>query len=145
MAQSLHLFSYLLWCFRYANMDYLFFASLVGITLWMIIISYNIACQWGSQLSIQMNAPSLPSTLHLLASTLLWKLVPKFHLPSHTNECQAPFLFNFALGVGQTDGKGVEQNWPVLNGVACKAPEGLKAWLELWLVVMAFWYSGYPS
>jgi len=33
MAQSLHLFSYLLWCFRYANMDYLFFASLVGITL----------------------------------------------------------------------------------------------------------------
>jgi len=117
-AQSFYLFSYLLWCFRYANMDYLFFASLVGITLRMIIISYDIACQWGSRLTTRMNAPSLPPMLRLPASTSLRKLVPKFHLPSHTDECQAPFSFNFALGVGRTDGEGVEWNWSVLNGIA---------------------------
>lgn len=94
------------------------FAGLLGITLQLILISYDIACQWGAQLITWMNSPSLPSELRLPASIELQKLVLKFHLPSHTNECQAPFSFNFTPGVGWTDGEGVERNWSILNGIA---------------------------
>ncbi|KAJ7173842.1 hypothetical protein C8R46DRAFT_1161559 [Mycena filopes] len=31
---------------RYSNMDYLFFSSVMGITLLSIVASYDIACQW---------------------------------------------------------------------------------------------------
>jgi hypothetical protein len=49
--------------------------------------------------------------------------VPKFHLPPHVPACQAPFSFNFATGVGRTDGEGVERNWSWLNGAAASTSQ----------------------
>jgi hypothetical protein len=99
-------------------MDYLFFASILGTVLQFIILSYDIACQWGINVFARMNAPTMPESLRLPTSTILRKFVPKFHLPPHKVKCHAPFSFNFAPGVGRTDGEGVERNWSVLNGVA---------------------------
>jgi hypothetical protein len=104
--------------FRYANMDYIFLASTMGMMHRLIFASYDIACQWGTHLLSRMNASTMPEWLRLAPSTTLELFVPKFHLPGHITKCQAPFSFNFAPGVGRTDGEGVERNWSMLNGIA---------------------------
>jgi hypothetical protein len=102
---------------RYANINYLFFSSIVGTWLLLLIISYDIACQWGTYVLDQMNF-NLPEFLCLASFTILWLFVSKFHLLDHKTKCYNPYSFNFAPGVGHTNGEGVEQNWSVLNGVA---------------------------
>jgi len=99
-------------------MDYIFLASMTGVMPQLIFASYDIACQWATNLFTRMNAPTMPEQLRLAPSTSVKFFVPKFHLPSHIIKCQAPFSFNFAPGVGRTDGEGVERNWSVLNGIA---------------------------
>ena len=91
-------------------MDYLFFASVAGTFIQLLILSYDIACQWGLNIFAQMNAPGMPESLRLPTSTSLRTFVPKFHLPAHKVKCHALFSFNFAPGVGRTDGEGVERN-----------------------------------
>ena len=91
---------------------------MMGVMLQLIFASYDIACQWATNLFARMNAPTMPEWLRLPPSTLVKVFVPKFHLPGHIVKCQAPFSFNFAPGVGRTDGEGVEWNWSVLNGIA---------------------------
>lgn len=102
---------------RYVNMDYIFFSSIAGTRLSKIIISYDIACQWGRNLRHRLDS-SIPRHLHPPPETDFEVFVPKFHLPAHKPECHAPYSFNYAPGVGRTDGEGVERNWSVLNKVA---------------------------
>lgn len=83
-----------------------------------IIISYDIACQWSVNFLKRMSAPTMPLALRIPAQTVIKYFVPKFHLPAHEPKCHAPFSFNFARGVGRTDGEGIERNWSVLNGIA---------------------------
>lgn len=99
-------------------MDYIFLASIVGTLLQLVTISYDIACQWGINFFARMNAPTMPEALRIPASTVVTYYVPKFHLQAHNSKCHAPFSFNFGLGVGRTDGEGVERNWSLLNGIA---------------------------
>ena len=99
-------------------MDYLFLSSIVGTVHSRIIVSYDIACQWGVNFFHRVEAPTIPSKLCLPSSAQIQHLVPKFHLEAHTSKCHAPFSFNYTLGVGRTDGEGVERNWSVLNGIA---------------------------
>ncbi|KAI0739253.1 hypothetical protein C8Q80DRAFT_1113039, partial [Daedaleopsis nitida] len=37
-------------CVTYANMDYIFFCTLIGVLL--LMISYNIACQWSKKIQV---------------------------------------------------------------------------------------------
>lgn len=98
-------------------MDYLFLSSVIGLSLVAIVVSYDIACQWFKNFWTRMSV--LPPQFHLrIPKAMLRFLVPKFHLPDHVEVCQAPFSYNFALGVGRTEGEGVERNWSWLNGAA---------------------------
>jgi hypothetical protein len=101
---------------RYANMDYLWFSSVMGIALLSIITSYDIACQWFRHFWERMKV--LPDEMHLPESVKVQFKVPKFHLPPHIKKCHAPFSFNFTKWVGRTDGEGVERNWSWLNMIA---------------------------
>lgn len=92
--------------------------SCIGTLVHSIIISYDIACQWSVNFFKRMTAPTMPSTLRIPAQTVVKHFVPKFHLAAHEPKCHAPFSFNFAPGVGRTDGEGIEHNWSVLNGIA---------------------------
>jgi hypothetical protein len=103
---------------RYLNMDYLLLFSVVGTTIKSITISYDIACQWGKNFVARTNNLTLLDLLCLSSSILLQFIVPKFHLSAHILKCHSPFSFNYASGVGQTDGEGVERNWSILNGIA---------------------------
>ena len=103
---------------RYSNMDYLLLSSIASTTIKSITISYDIACQWGKNFTVRSNSPTLPDSLRLPSSISLMFIVPKFHLPAHIPKCHGPFSFNYAPGVGRTDGEGVERNWSTLNGIA---------------------------
>ncbi|KAJ7180060.1 hypothetical protein C8R43DRAFT_871124 [Mycena crocata] len=101
---------------RYCNMDYLFFSSLIGMTLLSIIASYDIACQWFRNFGDRMK--KMPEHMRLPASVKIQFKVPKFHLPPHVKKCHGPFSFNYTKWVGRTDGEGVERNWSWLNMIA---------------------------
>ncbi|KAJ7829807.1 hypothetical protein B0H14DRAFT_2593769 [Mycena olivaceomarginata] len=101
---------------RYANMDYIWFSSLMGTILLTIIASYDIACQWGihfwSQVQQMLEHLKLPDWVQVIFK------VPKFHLPPHIKRCHSPFSFNYTKGVGRTDSEGVERNWSWFNSAA---------------------------
>ncbi|KAJ7170315.1 hypothetical protein C8R43DRAFT_1120743 [Mycena crocata] len=101
---------------RYSNMDYLFFSSLIGMTLKTVVSSYDIACQWGRNFATR--AKAMPKRMQLPEGVKVLFKVPKFHLPPHVKKCHGPYSFNYTKGVGRTDGEGVERNWSWLNWAA---------------------------
>ncbi|KAJ6591797.1 hypothetical protein DFH09DRAFT_1306514 [Mycena vulgaris] len=101
---------------RYSNMDYLWFSSIMGITLLSIVASYDIACQWGINFWERMK--KMPTHLQLPAGVKVQFKVPKFHLPPHIKKCHSPYSFNFTKWVRRMDGEGVERNWSWLNMAA---------------------------
>ncbi|KAJ7135065.1 hypothetical protein C8R43DRAFT_894658, partial [Mycena crocata] len=101
---------------RYLNMDYLFFSSVLGLTLLSIVASYDIACQWFHNFKTRME--TLLAKMQLLLGMKMQFKVLKFHLPPHVKKCHGPFSFNYTKWVGQTDGEGVERNWSWLNMIA---------------------------
>ncbi|KAN0088024.1 hypothetical protein V8E55_006645 [Tylopilus felleus] len=71
---------------HYSNMDYLFFSAMRHISLPMLNVSYDIACQWSKHIWTQMT--TLPPYLQLdLDSKRVTFFVPKFHLPAHIQAC----------------------------------------------------------
>jgi hypothetical protein len=105
-------------------MDYLFVMTLLLATVNMVYASYDIACQWGKNFWTRMAA--FPEAVRVRSTLIIRFLVPKFHLPVHVPKCFARFSFNFAFGVGRTDGEGVERNWSWLNAIAkCVSIMGL--------------------
>ncbi|KAF8215194.1 hypothetical protein K438DRAFT_1561909 [Mycena galopus ATCC 62051] len=101
---------------RYPNMDYLFWSSLIGIILLTVVASYDIACQWSR--NFWTRASAAPWIMKLPEHLKIIFKVPKFHLPPHIKKCHAPYSFNYAKGIGRTDGEGVERNWSWLNWAA---------------------------
>ncbi|KAJ6459377.1 hypothetical protein C8R47DRAFT_1081340 [Mycena vitilis] len=89
---------------------------LIGTLLLTIIASYDIACQWGTNL--WRRAKNMPAEMLLPDNIEILFKVPKFHLPPHVKRCHAPYSFNFTKWVGRTDGEGVERNWAWLNSAA---------------------------
>jgi Kyakuja-Dileera-Zisupton transposase len=91
---------------------------IIDILVPQIIVSYDIACQWGIHFHHRVKEGPMPGHLHPPPSLQMTTLVPKFHLEAHTTKCHARYSFNYAIGVGRTDGEGVERNWSLLNGIA---------------------------
>ena len=50
-------------------------------------------------------------------------LVPKFHLPAHIEKCHQDYSFNYAPGIGRTDGEAPEHGWSNLNDLAYSTRE----------------------
>jgi hypothetical protein len=98
-------------------MDWIFLSSITTAFVALLLISYDIACQWGTNFYRRLARipPYLqpPSTI----SKIIFR-VPKFHLPSHVISCHAPFSLNYTPGTGRTDGEGVERLWAILNKIA---------------------------
>ncbi|KAJ7657038.1 hypothetical protein B0H17DRAFT_955804 [Mycena rosella] len=102
---------------RYANMDYIVMSALMGFSLMLLTISYDIACQWKQNLRERM--PKLPATKRLQLNDLkLQCALPVWHAASHNVECQNENSLSFKRGVGKSDGEGVERTWAALNPAA---------------------------
>lgn len=107
---------------RYANMDYLFFSSLLGTALLTFVVSYDICCQWSIHLWERMML--FPSEFHLDHEQLKFIfVVPKFHLAAHVARCQTAYSLNYTPGVGRTDGEAPERGWADINHVASSTKE----------------------
>ncbi|KAG1877638.1 hypothetical protein DFJ58DRAFT_712347 [Suillus subalutaceus] len=86
---------------RYLNMDYLVFSALVGFTVTMLNISYDIACQWSKKLWSRME--HMLARLHIPHDDILVRyFIPKFHIAAHIAACQ-------------TDGEAPQQCWANAN------------------------------
>ncbi|KAJ6451151.1 hypothetical protein C8R45DRAFT_848553 [Mycena sanguinolenta] len=102
---------------RYCNMDFILFSAILNFVIFYLILSYDIACQYGKNFWRRM--PGLPAELHItLPESRVWFKVPNFHLPPHKPPCHSPFSFHWMWGAGRTHGETVEQNWEFTNGAA---------------------------
>ncbi|KAG1785033.1 uncharacterized protein HD556DRAFT_1435285 [Suillus plorans] len=107
---------------RYLNMDYLVFSALVGFTVTMLNISYDIACQWSKKLWNRMD--HMPTHLHIPRNNMLVQyFVPKFHIAAHVAACQVNFSWNLTKWVGRTDGEVPEWGWANANRIASSTKE----------------------
>ncbi|KAJ7023232.1 hypothetical protein C8F04DRAFT_1193688 [Mycena alexandri] len=99
---------------RYFNMDYIVASALFGFSLMLLTISYNIACQWKKNLPERND--NLPKKLRLpLKDITLQCALPVWHAGSHNEECEKDNSLSYKVGVGKSDGEGVERVWSVLN------------------------------
>jgi hypothetical protein len=96
-------------------MDYIFASAVRTSNLSSITISYDIACQWYKHFYDRMKA--WPTELHLGSNVETRPLIPKFHEPAHAEKNHEQFSFNFATGVGKTDGEVPERIWAGHNGL----------------------------
>ncbi|TFK79910.1 hypothetical protein K466DRAFT_605772 [Polyporus arcularius HHB13444] len=106
---------------KYANMDYIFFATLLGVVIFIILISYDIACQWERNLLKRM--AMFPPHMRIDTSrTTLRYTIPKKHYRVHGPN-HSRYSLNFVRHVGRTYGEGIESHWSHMNPVALSARE----------------------
>ncbi|KAJ7653994.1 hypothetical protein DFH06DRAFT_1330093 [Mycena polygramma] len=104
---------------RYINMDWLFFMSLAGSTVYRLFVSYDIACQWHKNIWGRMSKFSTyQGVVFMEGQKYVTFLVPKFHLPAHIELCNILFSFNLTPFVGMTDGEAPERGWADANRLA---------------------------
>ncbi|KAJ7059253.1 hypothetical protein C8F01DRAFT_989914 [Mycena amicta] len=102
---------------RQCNMDFILLSALLNVIIFYLILSYDIACQYGKNFWTRM--PLLPDAMHLVINQArVWFKVPNFHLPPHLPTCHSAYSFHYMWGAGRTHGETVEQNWEFTNGAA---------------------------
>ena len=84
-------------------MDYIFVSSILYTKLLLIIISYNITCQWFINLMKRMDQ-HWPLELHINSAVTLCLQIPKLHEPGHQRVGHKEFSFKYARG-GRNDGR----------------------------------------
>lgn len=94
---------------RYSNMDFIVGSSLRLSTVLFVILSYDIACQWFTNLAERMK--TWPEGIKIPPQIQTRPLIPKLHEPGHKKVKHEMYSFNFAHGVGQTDGECPERIW----------------------------------
>ncbi|KAF9496852.1 hypothetical protein BDN71DRAFT_1429871 [Pleurotus eryngii] len=97
---------------RYDNMDYLYFSSIQNGSPTDLVIFYDIASSYLSEL-----VKEYPKALNITY------LVPKFHLYAHHTSCQINYSFNLTQGVRRMDGESPECGWAAMNPVASSTKE----------------------
>lgn len=102
-------------------MDYIFFATLLGVIFLILLISYDIACQWQRNLLKRMVEFPEAMRFDAAAKTLRFAILKKHfrvHGPNHSR-----YSFNFLPHVGRTYSEGIESHWSHMNPVALSARE----------------------
>lgn len=89
-------------------MDYVLLSTLVGVTVTMLVISYDIVCQWCINFADRLS--QFPTALQSHVPNMsITTVIPKFHIYAHGKKCQSKWSLNFCQWMGRTDGKGVKQ------------------------------------
>jgi hypothetical protein len=103
-------------------MDYIVMACLAGFALMMLTISYDIACQWKKHM--RQRNDKLPEAIRLDVDNVELQCgLPVWHASSHETECSNENSLSFLVGVGKSDGEGVERTWADLNPAAFHTKE----------------------
>ncbi|KAI0069716.1 hypothetical protein K474DRAFT_1680716, partial [Panus rudis PR-1116 ss-1] len=100
------------------NMDYAFVNAINYIQIVLVLMLYDVMCQyWINFLSRIGNAVgiSIPATLQIQRGIGL------FHVHGHQKDCFARYAPTFIPGCGMVDGEIIETLWSVLNDTASSA------------------------
>ncbi|KAJ7041928.1 hypothetical protein C8F04DRAFT_946399 [Mycena alexandri] len=107
---------------RYANMDYILLSAVKGFDGQELTLSYDIACQWKKNFKERME--HLPKELHIdLDAIDVDSGLPVWHALAHEELCAVLNSLNYIMGVGKTDGEGIERLWAFLNGCSYQTKE----------------------
>jgi len=86
------------------------------------VLSYDICCQYYKKFFNRL--PLLLAAVSIGIHRRRWRfVVPKLHIRGHDRKCQETFALHFTLGVGQTDGEGIERHWANLGPMATSTRE----------------------
>jgi len=98
-------------------MDYVFACAMRSLAVSILVVSYDIACQWFINLHKRITS-DWPTELHPPKTTNLIPAIPKLHEPMHKKADHQGFSFNFIPGVGLTDVEAPERIWAPHNALA---------------------------
>ncbi|KAF5346367.1 hypothetical protein D9757_014172 [Collybiopsis confluens] len=102
---------------EYTIMDYVWIHSLQLNCPRRITLSYDIMCQFHKKMQTRVQSYDVQPPSHITYKNMQL-LVPKFHLAAHKQLCRFSFSYNYAQGVGRTDGEAVERVWTATNTLA---------------------------
>ncbi|KAJ7201941.1 hypothetical protein B0H12DRAFT_1063385 [Mycena haematopus] len=109
---------------RYANMDYILMSALLGVAVLLLAISYDIVCQWKLHLLRRAKAINEKTSLQTrLEDFEIVYALPVWHAAAHETSCQTENSLSYTVGVGRTDGEGIERTWAVLNPLGFSTKE----------------------
>ncbi|KAH8813863.1 hypothetical protein DL96DRAFT_1757976 [Flagelloscypha sp. PMI_526] len=101
---------------RYSNMDFIFWSSIVSVNLLLVLLSYDVGCQYRK--SFHQRKTGLPSYLNTLRTITFLICLPVWHGGVHNVECQAEHIITHVVGAGATDGEEPEREWALSNPFA---------------------------
>ena len=114
---------------RYANTDYVVVRSASHNPETKKVVSYDIMCQWGTNLRKRLEGFPLENA-EVLDDRIVARVVPKFHLAAHRETCRANFSLNYEPGVGRSDMEGPERTWFGLQGGGTTKDQGPGYWSD---------------
>lgn len=114
---------------RYANVDYVVVRSTRHNLEPKMIASYDIMCQWSTNLRKRLEEFPLDNATRL-DDNIVARMVPKFHLAAHRQECRANFSLNYEPGAGRRDMEGPERTWFGLQGGGSTKDQGPGFWCD---------------
>jgi len=114
---------------RYANTDYVVVRSASHNPETKKVVSYDIMCQWSSNLRKRLKDFPLPNA-EQLDHHIAARVVPKFHLAAHKESCRIKFSLNYEPGVGRSDMEGPERTWFGLQGGGSTKDQGPGYWSD---------------
>ncbi|KAF9501280.1 hypothetical protein BDN71DRAFT_1479795 [Pleurotus eryngii] len=106
---------------QYCNMDFIVLSAVSGTPVQLLMVIYDIACQWKVNFTKRM--VELPPHLHIPSSVTLDFAILKCHCPAHQTECQTPHSLNLKPGAGQMDSEGIKRDWSMINPAANSTKE----------------------
>ena len=100
----------------YVNIDYLLLQTLTLAMVAMVVLSYDIACQYSKKFWARVKA--FPPEMQVdKESVQIRFVIPKKHIVVHgPNHSQ--YSLNYLKSVARTYGEGIESTWHVFNGVS---------------------------
>ena len=114
---------------RYANTDYVVVRSTSHSPDTKKVGSYDVMCQYIINFQARLKEFSLPHAEHLY-NQLVVRVVPKFHLAAHKENCRVNFSLNYEPGVGRSDMEGPERTWFGLQGGGSTKDQGPGYWSD---------------
>lgn len=86
-------------------------------------------CQWSTNLRTRLQGFPLDNA-ERLDDKIVARMVPKFHLAAHRQECRANFSLNYEPGAGRRDMEGPERTWFGLQGGGSTKDQGPGFWCD---------------
>ena len=113
----------------YANTDYVVVRSTSHNLETKKVASYDIMCQWSINLKQRLRDFPLENA-ERLDQQIVARVVPKFHLAAHKEDCRINFSLNYEPGAGRSDMEGPERTWFGLQGGGSTKDQGPGYWSD---------------